>query len=198
MATNVYTEINTLLDELGTAEDSRQELTQKISDFEQELDDLDKLAEDATSREEYENIIAQRNECTLDLRFARNRLRLFDQSPRIDPEKLTELFNRLSAEADSAANRYRQKVENPVAEIVKAGDEFNQTIDAIGEAVSTLATVTGPAYERNNSIRELFYRVQTNTLRSRAFKDNCRIVHPALRDALNLASTAKQPAFDTH
>lgn len=196
MAADVFTKIDKLADELGTAEDSRQELTQKISDFEQELADLDKLAEDATSREEYQNIIAQRNECELDLRFARNRLRLFDQSPRIDSEKLTDLFNQLSAEADSAAKRYRQKVEKPLAEIVKAGDEFDATVNMVREAVHKLAVVIGPA-SNHSDIRRMLYRFELGTLRARAYCDGT-IVHPGLRDALRLSATATQPTFDTH
>ena len=194
MAKDIYTKIDELVTELGTAESHRQELVQEISDLESELEALDKLADEATSRSEYDAITAQRKEAELDIRFSRNRLRLFDQSPRIDPETLTDLLNQLSAEIDAAAKRYRQKVEKPVAEIVKAGDEFDATANMVREAVRKLASVTGPASERGN-IWQMFYPFELGTLRSRAYTDGTT-VRPSFRDALRLASTAKQEPFD--
>ena len=194
---DVFSRIDELADELGTAASHRQELVQDVTYLEQELADLDELAEEAASREMYEQIIAQRKEAELDLRFARNRLRLFDQSPRINPEVLTDLLNQLSAEADDAAKRYRQKVEKPLAEIVKAGDEFDATINAIREGVVMLAAVDGPAIERDKTLRRLFSRFELGELRTRAYRDGT-IVYPGLRDALRLSSTATQAPFDTH
>ena len=199
MATkDAFNRINTIADELGSAESHRQELVQEVNDLEQELDALDQMAEDAASREEFENVMAQRKEAELDLRFARNKLRLFDQAPRVSREQLKDLLVQLGEEADAAAKSYRQKVEKPLAEVVKAGDEFSATVNAIREAVRKLASVTGPATERDNDIRQMFYHFDLGTLRSRAYTDNYRTVHPALRDALALASTAKEPKFDTH
>lgn len=195
---NTYIKIDKLFSELGTAESHRQELVQEVSDLEAELDAIDTMLDDAADRSEYDAIRARIDECSLDLRFARNRLRRFDQSPRIDPETLAELLGRLSEEADAAAKSYRQKVEKPLAEVVKAGDEFSATVDAIREAVRKLASVTGPATERDGNIRQMFYPFELGALRSRAYTDNRRIVHPNLRDALALAATAKQPPFDTH
>lgn len=193
----VFARIDELADELGTAASHRQELTQKISDFEQELADLDNLADEAADRAEYDAIIEQRNECALDLKFARNKLRRFDQSPRIDPEKLTDLLNQLSAEADDTAKRYRQKVEKPLADIITAGDAFDATINAIRESVRKLASVDGPVVESDDTLRRLLARFELGNLRARAFKDGS-IVYPALRDALRLSSTATQAPFDTH
>lgn len=193
----VFARIDELADELGTAASHRQELTQEISDLADELAALDQMAEDATDRSEYNEITAQRKEAQMDIRFARNRLRLFDQSPRIDPEVLTDLLNQLSAEADDTAKRYRQKVEKPLAEIVKAGDEYDATINAIREGVVMLAAVDGPVIESDETLRRLFSRFELGNLRARAFKDGS-IVYPALRDALRLSSTATQAPFDTH
>lgn len=197
MAKDVFSKIDELADELGTAASHRQELTQEISDLADELAALDQMAEDATDRSEYDEITAQRKEAQMDIRFARNRLRLFDQSPRIDPEVLTDLLNQLSEEADDAARRYRQKVEKPLADIITAGDEFDQTIDAIREAVRKLASVDGPAIEKDKTLRRLFSRFELGNLRARAYRDST-LVYPALRDALRLSSTATQAPFDTH
>jgi len=194
MAKDVFTKIDELADELGTAAGHRQVLVREISDLTDELAALDQMLEDASDRSEYDAIIAQRKEAQMDIRFARNRLRLFDQSPRIDPETLTDLLNQLSAEIDAAAKRYRQKVEKPVAEIVKAGDEFDATANMVREAVRKLASVTGPASERGN-IWQMFYPFELGTLRSRAYTDGTT-VRPSFRDALRLASTAKQEPFD--
>lgn len=193
----VFARINELADELGTAASHRQELTQEISDLADELAALDQMAEDATDRSEYDEITAQRKEAQMDIRFARNRLRLFDQSPRIDPEVLTDLLNQLSAEADDTAKRYRQKVEKPLADIITAGDAFDATINAIRESVRKLASVDGPVIESDDTLRRLFSRFELGNLRARAFKDGS-IVYPALRDALRLSSTATQAPFDTH
>lgn len=195
---DVFSKIDELADELGTAASHRQELTQKISDLADELAALDQMAEDATDRSEYDAITAQRKEAQVDIRFARNRLRLFDQSPRIDTEVLTDLLNQLCTEADDAATSWRKKIEKPLAEIVAAGGEFDQAIDTINEAVRKLASVDGPAIETDKSLRRLFSRFELGTLRTRAYVDNQRIVYPGLRDALRLASTAKQAPFDTH
>lgn len=172
-------------------------LTQEISDLADELAALDQMAEDATDRSEYDAITAQRKEAQVDIRFARNRLRLFDQSPRIDPEVLTDLLNQLSAEADDAAKRYRQKVEKPLADIITAGDAFDATINAIRESVRKLASVDGPVIDRDKTLRRLFSRFELGNLRARAYRDGT-IVYPGLRDALRLASTATQAPFDTH
>ena len=195
---NVFTKIDRLADELGTAADRRQEIEGEIGDLTAELAALDQMAEDAASREEFENVMAHRKEAELDLRFARNKLRLFDQAPRVSREQLADLLAQLSEEADAAAKGYRQKVEKPLAEVVRAGDEFSATVDAIREAVRKLASVTGPATERDGNIRQMFYPFELGTLRSRAYTDNRRTVYPKLRDALALAATAKQPPFDTH
>lgn len=197
MAKDTFTKIDELADALGTAASHRQELTQKISDFEQELADLDNLADEAADRAEYDAIIEQRNECALDLKFARNKLRRFDQSPRIDPEVLTDLLNQLSAEADDTAKRYRQKVEKPLADIITAGDAFDATINAIRESVRKLASVDGPVVESDDTLRRLFSRFELGELRTRAYRDGT-IVYPGFRDALRLSSTATQAPFDTH
>ena len=194
----VFARINELADELGTAASHRQELTQEISDLEAELDAIDAMLDDAADRDEYDAIMEQRKAAELDLRFARNRLRRFDQSPRIDPEKLTDLLNQLSAEADDAATRWRQKVEKPLADIITAGDAFDATINAIRESVCKLASVDGRVTERDKTLRRLFSRFELGNLRSRAYMDNRRTVHPDLRDALRLSSTATQAPFDTH
>lgn len=197
MAKDVYTKIDELADELGAAANHRQALVQEISDLADELAALDQMLEDATDRSEYDAITAQRKEAQVDIRFARNRLRLFDQSPRIDPEVLTNLLNQLSTEADDAAKRYRQKVEKPLADIITAGDAFDATINAIRESVCKLASVDGPVVERDKTIRRLFSRFELGNLRARAYRDGT-IVYPALRDALRLSSTATQAPFDTH
>lgn len=194
---DVFSKIDELADELGTAASHRQVLVQEISNLTEELDALDQMLEDATDRSEYDAITAQRKEAQVDIRFARNRLRLFDQSPRIDPEVLTDLLNQLSAEADDAAKRYRQKVEKPLADITTAGDAFDATIDTIRESVRKLASVDGPVIERDETLRRLFSRFELGNLRARAYRDGT-IVYPALRDALRLASTATQAPFDTH
>lgn len=197
MAKDVYTKIDELADELGAAANHRQALVQEISDLADELAALDQMLEDATDRSEYDAITAQRKEAQVDIRFARNRLRLFDQSPRIDPEVLTNLLNQLSTEADDAAKRYRQKVEKPLADIITAGDAFDATINAIRESVCKLASVDGPVVERDKTIRRLFSRFELGNLRARAYRDGT-IVYPGLRDALRLSSTATQAPFDTH
>lgn len=194
---DVYTKIDELADELGAAASHRQALVREINDLADELAALDQMAEDATDRSEYDAITAQRKETQIDIRFARNRLRLFDQSPRIDPEVLTDLLNQLSTEADDAAKRYRQKVEKPLADIITAGDAFDATISAIRESVCKLAAVDGPVVERDKTIRRLFSRFELGELRSRAYRDGS-IVFPGLRDALRLSSTATQAPFDTH
>lgn len=197
MAKDVFTTIDELADELGTAAGHRQEMVREINDLEGELAALDKMADEATDRSEYDGIAAQRMEAELDFRFARNRLRLFDQSPRIDPEVLTDLLNQLSAEADAAAKAYRKKVEKPLAEIVKAGGEFDTTIDKIRVGVRKLASVDGPVIETDETLRRLFSRFELYKLRSRAYTDGT-IINPGLRDALRLSSTATQAPFDTH
>jgi len=197
MAKDIYTKIDELVTELGTAESHRQELVQEISDLESELEALDKLADEATSRTEFDAITAQRKEAELDIRFSRNRLRLFDQSPRIDPETLDDIMAQLSAEIDAAANRYRQKVEKPLSEIAKLGDEFDATVSRVRKAVSRLGAVEGPVIERDPTVRQAFSRFELCNIRSRAYRDGT-IVYPGLRDALKLAGTVKQRAFDTH
>ena len=195
MARNAFTKIDGLADELGTAESHRQELAQDIADLEEELTALDKMADEATDRDEFDAITAQREEARLDVRFARNRLNLFDKSPRIDPEVVADLLGQLSAEADDAAMRYRKKVEKPRADIVAAGDEFGQTIGAIREAVRKLASVDGPVTERDATLRLMFSRFELGKLRARAYADGS-IVYPGLRDSLRLAATAKQEPFN--
>lgn len=197
MAKDVFTKIDELADELGTAAGHRQVLVREISDLTDELAALDQMLEDASDRSEYDAIIAQRSEAQVDIRFARNRLRLFDQSPRIDTEVLTDLLNQLSTEADDAAKRYRQRVEKPLADIITAGDAFDATINAIRESVCKLASVDGPVTERDKTIRRLFSRFELGALRTRAYCDGT-IVFPGLRDALHLASSAKWEPFDTH
>lgn len=194
---DVYTKIDELADELGAAASHRQALVREINDLADELAALDQMAEDATDRSEYDAITAQRKEAQIDIRFARNRLRLFDQSPRIDPEVLTDLLNQLSTEADDAAKRYRQKVEKPLADIITAGDAFDATINAIRESVCKLASVDGPVIDRDKTLRRLFSRFELGNLRARAYRDGT-IVYPGLRDALRLSSTATQAPFDTH
>lgn len=197
MATNeVYKKIDKLVTELGTAADRRKEMEEEISGLTAELAALDEMAEDATDREEYESIITQRNEAELDLRFARNRLRLFDYAPRVSLEELKDLMSQLSGEVDAAAKAYRQKVEKPLAEIVKAGDEFDATVNTVREAVCKLASVIGPASDHGD-IWRMFHDFELGTLRSRAYRDGT-IVYPGLRDALQLASSAKWEPFDTH
>lgn len=197
MAKDVFTKINELADELGTAASHRQELVREITDLDEELAALDKMADEAIDRSEYDEITAQRNEAELDLRFARNRLRLFDQSPRIDHEVLTGLLNQLSDEAAEAAEAYRKKIERPLAEIVTAGDEFDTTINAIRNAVCKLASVDGRVIETDKALRRLFSRFELGKLRTRAYSDGT-IVYPGLRDALSLAASAKWEPFDTH
>lgn len=198
MATNkVYERIDALVSELGTAANRREEMEVEIDGLTAELAALDQMAEDATDREEYENIIAKHKEAELDLRFARNRQRLFDQTPRVPREQIQDLLAQLGEATDAAAMSYRQKVEKPMAEIVKAGDEFDAAINMVRNAVCKLASVIGPATERDSNLRQMFYPFELGTLRSRAYKDNGRIVHPDLRDALKLAETAKQTPFDT-
>lgn len=197
MATNeVYKKIDKLVTELGTAADRRKEMEEEISGLTAELAALDQMAEDATDREEYEGIITQRNEAELDLRFARNRLRLFDYAPRVSLEELKDLMSQLSGEVDAAAKAYRQKVEKPLAEIVKAGDEFDATVNTVREAVCKLASVIGPA-SNHGDIWRMFHDFELGTLLSRAYRDGT-IVYPGLRDALKLASSAKWEPFDTH
>ena len=197
MATNdVYKKIDALVSELGTAADRREEIEKEIGDLTAELAALDQMAEDSASREEFENVMAQRKAAELDRKFAENRLRLFDQAPRVSREQLADLLAQLSEEADAAAKNYRQKVEKPLAEVVKAGDEFDATIGTLREAVRKLASVTGPAIERDSNIRHMFYPFELGDLRSRAYMDNRRTVHPNLRDALKLAATAKEPPFN--
>lgn len=197
MATNeVYKKIDKLVTELGTAADRRKEMEEEISGLTAELAALDEMAEDATDREEYEGIITQRNEAELDLRFARNRLRLFDYAPRVSLEELEDLMAQLSGEVDAAAKAYRQKVEKPLAEVVKAGDEFDATVNMVRGAVCKLAAVIGPA-SNHGEIWRMFHRFELGTLRSRAYSDGT-IVYPGLRDTLQLASSAKWEPFDTH
>lgn len=197
MAKTIFTKIDELADELGTAESHRQELVQEISDLESELEALDKLADEALDRSEYDAITAQREEARLDLRFAKNRLRLFDQSPRIDPEVLDDLLAQLSAEIDAAAQSYRQKVEKPVAQIVAAGGEFDAAVDRVRMAVSRLGAVEGPVMNTSYAVRWQFERFSENRLYQRAFTDGSTVL-PAYRDALRLASSAKQEPFDSH
>lgn len=197
MAKDVFAQINELADELGTAVGHRQVLVQEISDLADELAALDQMIEDAATREEYDAITAQRKEAELDLRFARNKLSLFDRAPRVSREQLEDMLAQLSAEADDAAKSYRQKVEKPLAEIVTAGDEFDQHIDAIRGAVRKLASVDGPVIETDKTLRHLFSRFELGALRTRAYRDGT-IVYPGLRDALRLSSTATQAPFDTH
>lgn len=197
MAKDVYTKIDELADELGTAASHRQALVDEISDLADELAALDQMIEDAATREEYDAITAQRKEAELDLRFARNKLSLFDRAPRVSREQLEDLLAQLSKEADIAAKNYRQKVEKPLADVVTAGDEFDQTIDAIRGAVRKLASVDGPVIETDKTLRRLFSRFELGNLRARAYRDG-GTVYPALRDALRLSSTATQSPFDTH
>lgn len=197
MAKDTFTKIDELADELGTAASHRRVLVQEITDLADELAALDQLAEDASDREEFDNVITQRKEAELDLRFARNKLSLFDRAPRVSREQLEDLLAQLSAEADIAAKSYRKKIEKPLAEIVTAGDEFDQHIDAIRGAVRKLASVNGPVTETDKTLRRLFSRFELGELRTRAYMDGT-IVYPGLRDALRLSSTAKQAPFDTH
>lgn len=194
---DVYTTIDKLADELGTAASRRQVLVQEISDLADELAALDQMAEAAVSREEFEQITAQRREAELDLRFARNKLSLFDKAPRVSRQQLEDMLAQLSEEADNAAKSYRKKIEKPLAEIVTAGDEFDQTIDTIRGAVRKLASVDGPVIETDKTLRRLFSRFELGALRTRAYRDGT-IVYPGLRDALRLSSTATQAPFDTH
>lgn len=194
---DVYSAIDELFSKLGTAADHRKEIEKEIHDLTAELAALDQMAEDATDREEYEKITRAREEAGLDIRFANNRLRLFDQSPRVSREQMADLLAQLSDDADAAAERYRKQVEKPLAEIAKAGDEFDATANAIRNTVCKLASVTGPAVERDSDIRQMFYPFELGSIRSRAYADGT-IVYPGLRDALKLAATAKQPPFDTH
>ena len=194
MATNdnTYIKIDKLFSELGSAQAHRQELVQEVTSLEEELAALDQMAEIATSRNEYDGIMAQHKAAELDLKFANNRLNRFDQSPRIDPETLADLLNQLSDEADAAAEAYRKKVKKPLEAVVDAGDEFDQTIHRIREAVSKLRSVQGPIVERDRA----FDRFEWGRLRARAYADGT-LVHPAFRDALKLAASAKQEPFHT-
>lgn len=194
-AKDVYGAIDELADELGTAESHRQELVQEINDIESEMEALDELADAASSRAEFDEITAQREEARLDLRFAKNRLRLFDQSPRIDPETLDDIMAQLSAEIDAAAQSFRKKVEKPVAQIVAAGDEFDATVGRVRKAVSRLGAVEGPVMFSDYAVRWKFERFSENRLYQQAFTDGST-VRPAFRDALRLASSAKQEPFD--
>lgn len=196
MATNdVYKKIDELVAELGTAAERRREIEAEISDLTAELAALDQLAEDSSSRTEYVGIIDQRKEAELDLRFSRNRLRLFDQTPRVSREQLKALLDQLNEEADAAATDYREVVARPMSEVIKAGDEFDAAISMVRGAVCKLASVTGPAIERDSNIRRMFADFELGKLRSRAYMDNRLTVHPDLRDALRLASTSKQLPF---
>jgi|GEM_PF-6655511 len=197
MATNkVYEMIDALVSELGTAANRREEMEVEIDGLTAELAALDQMAEDATDREEYENIIAKHKEAELDLRFARNRQRLFDQTPRVPREQIQDLLAQLGEATDAAAMSYRQKVEKPMAEIVKAGDEFDAAVNTVHEAVRKLASVVGPVAERGD-VGVMFRTFDEDKLRARAFCDG-RIVYPGLRDALKLAASAKWESFDTH
>lgn len=193
---SVYQKIDELVSELGTAANRREEMETEIDSLTAELAALDQMAEDATDREEYENIIAKHKEAELDLRFARNRQRLFDQTPRVPLEQIQDLLAQLGKEADAAAKTYRQKVEKPMAEIVKAGDEFDAAVNMVREAVRKLASVVGPVAERGD-VGVMFRTFDESKLRSRAFCDGT-IVYPGLRDALKLAASAKWESFDTH
>jgi len=193
-ANDVFATIDELVTELGTAASHRQELQQEINDLESELEALDKLADEATSRAEFDAITAQREEVRLDLRFAKNRLRLFDQSPRIDPVLLDNLLAQLSAEIDAAAQSFRQKVEKPVAQIVAAGGEFDAAVDRVRMAVSRLGAVEGPVMNTSYAVRWQFERFSENRLYQRAFTDG-GTVYPTYRDSLRLASSAKQEPF---
>ena len=196
-AKDIYTTIDELADEMGTAATYRETIEREISDLELELTALDQMAEDATDRAEYERIVAQRKDCELDFKLAKNRLRLFGTSPRIDPETFEGLMSQLSAEVDRAAALYREKVESPLAEIVKADDDFDASAARVMDAVRKLRAVLGPIADRDWDFRRMLYRFELGTVRARAYCDGT-IVYPILRDALNLADTAKQPPFDTH
>lgn len=194
---DICTETDELFAEMGTAASSRETIEQEIANFEAELTALDQMAEDATDRDEYDRIMSARTNAELDLKFAKNRLRRFDTSPRIDPETFDGLMSQLSAEVDRAAMLYREKVEKPLAEIVKAGDAFNASAARVMDAVRKLRMVLGPIADRDWALRQMFYRFELGTVRARAYRDGT-IVYPQLRDALKLADTAKQPPFDTH
>lgn len=198
MATNdnIYIEIDQLASQLGTAESHRRGLVQEVSDLEAELSAIDTMLDNAADRDEYDAIMEQRKAAELDLRFARNRLRRFDQSPRIDPETLADLLNQLSDEADAAAEAYRKKVKKPLEAVVTAGGEFDQTIHRIRGAVGKLRSVQGPMVERDSSTRRAFDRFELANLRSRAYADGT-LIHPDLRDALKLAKSAKWEPFHT-
>lgn len=197
-AKDIYTTVDELVATMGTAASNREKIEREISDLETELAALDTMLDDASDRAEYDEISTAREACQLDLKFARNRLRRFNVSPRIDSETISDLMSQLSAEADGAAKRFRQKVDKPLAEIVTAGDEFDADINAIRRAVRKLASIEGSVIETDHTLQRLFWRFELGTLRSRAYKDNDRIVHPGFRDALALAGTAKQPVFDTY
>lgn len=194
---DVFTTIDELADEMGTATTYRETIEREIANLEEELSALDQMAEDATDRAEYERIVAQRKDCELDLKLAKNRLRLFGTSPRISPERFEDIMSQLSAEVDRAAKLYREKVENPLAEIVRAGDDFDASAARVMDAVRKLRMVLGPIADRDWNIRRMFYRFELGTVRARAYSDGT-IVYPILRDALKLADTAKAPEFDTH
>ena len=194
---SIFTKIDELADELGTAADSRKGIEQEINDLTTELDALDQMAEDAADREEFDKIMSERKECDLDLKFARNRLRRFNQSPRIDTETLDSLLSQLSAEVDSAAEVYRQKVEKPIAEIAEAVGDFDATIDRTRDAARKLHAVLGPSDTLDHTFRRLFYIFEQREVRSRAYCDGT-IVHPGLRDAMKLVASAKWEPFDTH
>lgn len=197
MAKDIFGKIDELAAELGTAASHRQALVDEIGALADELAALDQMIADATDRSEYDAITAQRKEAELDLRFARNKLSLFDRAPRVSREQLEDLLAQLSEEADIAAESYREQVEKPLAEIVTAGNEFDQHIDAISGAVRKLASVDGPVIESDRGLRRLFSRFELGKLRARAYADGST-VYPGLRDALRLTSTATQAPFDTH
>ena len=196
-ANDVYAKIDALVTELGTASSHRRKLVQEIKDLETELAAIDTMLDAAADRTEYDEIMKARRECELDIKFARNRLRRFDQSPRIDHETLTDLMAQLSAEVDAAAKSYRQKVEKPLAQIVAAGDEFDATISRVCSAVQRLHSVQGSLVDRDETTRQAFSYLEPNKIRSRAYTDGTT-VFPGLRDALGLATSAKMKPFDTN
>lgn len=196
-AKDVFATIDELVVTMGTAASHREKIEREISDLETELSALDTMLDDASDRAEYDEISTAREACQLDLKFARNRLRRFNVSPRIDSETLTSLMSQLSAEVDAAAEAYRKKVEKPLSEIVESGDDFDATIDRVRKAVSRLGAVEGPVIERDPTVRRAFSRFELGKIRSRAYCDGT-VVFPNYRDALKLASSAKWEPFDTH
>lgn len=191
---DIFTEIDELAAELGTAADFRSELEQTIADLDAEKAALDQMMEDATDHDEFIHIKDQLENVALELAFAKKRLQLFDASPRIDLETLTDLTAQLDAEVDAAARRFRQQVEKPVDEIIEAGAEFDAAIERVRKAVVKLEATEGTASRRDKPTRNLLSRFDAHKMNDRAFCDGS-VIHSNLHEALRLSRRATLAPF---